>query len=202
MIPSRRLIPLLLLVVLPQDALGRQPWSLPANIGRTARWAARPSVTSIGHNAPTKTSKKFTALGLAGGETTISGGITSGDQSTEKERQPMAESPVEEQAIDVPAIEARETELEASASAARSVSGGASTTASITDTPVSSSPNSLNTTITLDEHEAATAKTVEVHTENADEEKKRKGLKKLLPKKKDKYHKKLAKKLRVRTFFK
>ena len=85
----------------------------------------------------------------------------------------MAESPVEEQAIDVPAIEARETELEASASAARSVSGGASTTASVTDTPLAASPNSLNTTITLDEHEAATAKAAEVQTEIADEEKKR-----------------------------
>ena len=156
MITSRRLIPLLLLIVLPYDTVSRRQWSLPTNIGRTARLVESRRVTSISQNAPTRITKTITVLGVTGGDTTVSGGITSGDQSTEGISPTTESATVDEATKDVSAVKEQETEPEAVLPVTQSLSGGASTTASVTDTPVSSGTNSFNTSITLDEHEAAT----------------------------------------------
>ena len=151
--------------------------------------------------------KAINALGVTGGETPVSGEeLSEPSSSVHDEEIPQKTEPALEDAMKDFATNESPQEDAASVAAQNSaaLSGGASTAASSTTTsPSTPTSTNLNTTATLDENEAAaTAKALEEATPSADDEKKRKGLKKLLPKKKDKYHKKLAKKLRVRYVLK
>ena len=68
MLSIHRLLPFLLLV-LPHEAIGRRPWSLPLRIGTQARLVRRDF--SSHKTTTTTTTMSPTALGLTGGETPL-----------------------------------------------------------------------------------------------------------------------------------